>query len=104
MTAIAEEPRVDKHPQAFSISVSGNASTRIGKPGRTPNTIAANAATAPAASVHISHPKAEVRQPSTRPTSVLAECTEAVVGGMLTELSKGADRKGDCPMIDQHPC
>src|SRR5690348_7328140 len=88
MTAIAAEPRVDMHPHAFSISVSGNASTRIGQLGRTPNTIAANAATAPAARVHISHPKAEVRQPSTRPNSVLAVCTEAVVGGMLTESSK----------------
>jgi hypothetical protein len=45
-----------------------------------------------------------VRQPSARPNSVRAECTEAVAGGMLTESSKrsGPD-KVNCPMINQHP-
>ena len=58
--------RAARQPQAFSTAVSGNASARITQHGRTPNTIAANAATAPVASVHISQPKADVKAAMTR--------------------------------------
>src|SRR6185312_993697 len=86
--AIAAPQRATMQPHSFSTSVSGNASTRIGQQGRMPNTIAANAATAPAASVHISQPKAEVRQPNTRATVEFAMGADALAGEVLAESSK----------------
>src|SRR6185312_14074317 len=56
-TATLPAQRVYRQPQNFNTSVRGIVSSRIIQTGRMPITSAANAATAPVASVHINQPK-----------------------------------------------